>query len=295
MRSIARIPGSGDLSYSTSSRDARPTRRRAGLTLTELLVATTIMIMIAGAMGTLTMTVHSTNNHCRGQALAAQHGRVALQRIEQAIAKSFANERFPGFIVLPERAGSFDLPDTLVVWIPVPPPAESQRHAAIPMIADLKIFAPDPTGPHRLLEITAPQESGAAPALNQTSEWKTLVDRLKTSGTTQRVVLTDRLRSVPLSGSIDSEASPADLRGALRFRVLMKPDAAEWAEYRNNNRAWDALNWPLNSYRSTSGTRRVVCQTELQIVPGDMDAAPSTAVPLFGSVSISYELTKVAP
>jgi hypothetical protein len=146
-----------------------------------------------------------------------------------------------------------------------------------------------------LLEITAPQETGAAPALNQTSDWETLVERLKTSVTAQKIVLTDRLRSVPLSGSFDSVTGPADLRGALRFRVLMEPDAAEWAEYRNNNLAWDALNWPLHSYRSASGTRRVVCQTELQIVPGDDPTAASTAVPLFGSVSISYELTKAAP
>jgi len=57
----------------------RRRRARRGLTLAELLVSTTIMLLIATAMAMLAMTVHSTNDYCRGQLDCAQHARIVLQ------------------------------------------------------------------------------------------------------------------------------------------------------------------------------------------------------------------------
>src|SRR3954451_23490854 len=44
----------------------RMIRMRRGLTLAELLVATSIMLMIATAIGTLAATVQTTNSFCQG-------------------------------------------------------------------------------------------------------------------------------------------------------------------------------------------------------------------------------------
>ena len=43
----------------------------------------------------------------------------------------------------------------------------------------------------------------------------------------------------------------------------MAPSDGEWTQYRANLRTWQSLSWPLDSYRSTSGTRAVACQTEI--------------------------------
>jgi hypothetical protein len=50
------------------------------LTLAELLVASTIMLLIATAVATLAATVQSTNDYCKGHTVSAQHARVALSR-----------------------------------------------------------------------------------------------------------------------------------------------------------------------------------------------------------------------
>ena len=81
----------------------RKTKRR-GLTLAELLVAATIMLLIAAAMGTLASTVKSTNEYCQGYTLSAQHARVALSRIERTVMGAYGNEQFPGCLIVAEQA-----------------------------------------------------------------------------------------------------------------------------------------------------------------------------------------------
>jgi hypothetical protein len=267
----------------------RPAQRRRGLTLTELLVATTIMIMIAGAMGTLAMTVHSANDYCRAHILSAQHARVSLDRIEQALEDSLANEQFPACLVVAEQAGSQELPDTLVIWRPQ---GAAANPSGLPLIRELVVFAPDPGRPNCLMEIRAPEAADPVPPPSDTSAWRTLTNLLRTSQTTEKIILTDRLRTAPLDGSWNEALTPAELRGVVRFRRVMAPSQEEWDEYRAATRAWNQLSWPLDSYRSTSGTRAVSCQTELQIVAGQMASAASTAVPFFGSALRTYELPR---
>jgi hypothetical protein len=105
-------------------------------------------------------------------------------------------------------------------------------------------------------------------------------------------MLTDRLRTAPLSGAWSSNLTAAQLRGVVRFRRVMAPSDSEWSQYRAGTRTWQNIAWPLDSYRSTSGTRTVACQTELQLVAGNMASATSTALPFFGSASLSYELPR---
>jgi hypothetical protein len=262
-------------------------RVRRGLTLAELLVATTIMLLIATAMAMLAMTVHSANDHCRGQLDCAQHARVALERIERAMETAIANEQFPACLVVTEQAGSEELPQTLVVWSPL---ATTSPGTRLPYVSEIVVFAPDPAQPGTLLEIRSPSDGSTVPAATNMSA--TLTDQLKTSQTTDKIALTDRLRTAPVSGSWSSSLSASQLRGVVRFRRLMAPSVSEWAEYRAGTRTWANVSWPLDSYRATSGTRTVACQTELQLVAGSMASATNTAIPFFGSTSISYELPR---
>ena len=265
----------------------RASKIRCGLTLAELLVATSIMLMIAGAVATLAAAVQSTNDFCRGYTVAGQHARVALNRIERALRHAIANEQFPGCLVVAEQAGGQSLPYTLVVWNPTGVPAD---RLGLPRVSELVVYCPDPAHPNKLCEIRSPSDNSVVPAASNAAAWRTLTDQLKTSISTSKVVLTDRLRTAPITGEYSDSLTPSDLRGAIRFRCLVAPSEQEWAQYRSGNRDWQDLSWPLDSYRSKSGTRAVACQIELQIAPGSMATAAATAIPFYGSALITYEL-----
>ena len=268
-------------------RNGRALRR--GLTLAELLVATTIMLMIAGAVATLAATVQSTNDFCRGYTVAGQHARVALSRMERALARAVANEQFPGCLVVSEQAGAQTLPSTLVVWSPL---TSAANPTGMPLVKELVVFSPDPAHPNELLEIRAADDNAVAPAVTNMAAWQTLTNSLKASQTATKVMLTDRLRTAPITGEYSDSLSPADLRGTVRFRRLMAPSEQEWAQYRGGTKNWRDLAWPLDSYRTSSGTRAVACQVELQIAPGSMESAAATAIPFYGSAYITFELTR---
>jgi hypothetical protein len=264
--------------------------KRNGLTLAELLVAATIMLLIAGAVGTLASTVKSTNDYCQGYTSSAQHARVALSRIERAVIGAFANEQFPGCIVVAEQAGPQSLPHTLAIWYPTG--STVANPTGLPLISEIVVYGFDPAHPNAFIEVRSPTENTAVPATSDTGAWKTLTDRLKSSTTVSKIVLTDRLRTAPLTGTYSETLSPSDLRGCVRFRRLMAPSDSDWSQYRAGNKTWQNLPWPLDSYRLTSGTRLVACQTELQIAPGSMSSAAVTAIPFYGSASIQYELAR---
>lgn len=247
------------------------------------------MVMIAAAVATLASAVQSTNDFCRGYTVAGQHARVALSRIERSLRDAFANEQFPGCLVLSEQAGGQTLPYTLVVWEPT---GTVVNRTGLPLVQELLVFCPDPARPNQLLELRDAGDSSTAPATTDTSAWINLVNRLRTSQSVTKVILTDRLRTAPITGEYRDSLTPSDLRGNVRFRRLMEPSDQEWTQYRSGSRAWNNLSWPLDSYRSTSGTRAVACQIELQIAPGSMSSAAVTAIPFYGSALINYELLR---
>lgn len=280
--------------------DSRPLRRRPqamcrqqaarrGLTLAELLVATTILLMIATAVGMLASAVHGSHAFCQGYLTAGQHARVALSRIEQALRKTYANEQFPGFLVVSEIAGSQALPQTLVVWAPSDAPANP---TGLPLVKELVLFSPNPARPSELVEIRDPANAAVTPPPSNSTAWFTLTETLRHSQTTSRIVLTDRLRTAPLVGEWKDGLTAAELRGLVRFRRLIAPTEEALRQYRDGNRSWEDLDWPLDRYRATSGTRCVVCQTELQVTTQSMATAQATAVPFFGSFYFTYELTR---
>jgi hypothetical protein len=247
------------------------------------------MLMIAGAVASLAATVQSTNDYCRGYTVAGQHARVTLSRIERALAQAVANEQFPGCLVISEQVGPQTLPSTLVVWNPTGTPVEAD---GMPHVHELVVFGPNPEHPNELLELRLPTNNSPAPPVTDLAAWRTLAETIKTSQASTKVLLTDRLRTAPISGEYRDSLSPADLRGTVRFRRIMAPSDQEWSQYRAGNKTWQELAWPLDSYRTTSGTRAVACQVELQIAPGSMATAAATAIPFYGSALITFELPR---
>jgi hypothetical protein len=63
-----------------------------------LLLATTVLTLIAGALATLASAVQVGSKHNAGMGKALQHGRVAVERIQRALNEAPANNEFPGFL-----------------------------------------------------------------------------------------------------------------------------------------------------------------------------------------------------
>jgi Tfp pilus assembly protein PilW len=241
------------------------------------------MAMLVAGMGSLVTAVHATNAYCRGQAVAAQHARVALDRIDRAVRQATASGEFPGCIVVTDTIGGFDFPDTLVVWSPT---TTAATPAGLPRVNELAVYCPDPAAPSTLAEIRSPNNTNACPAVADEAAWATLVASIQTSETSVKVPLTDRLRTATIGGG-----GTGDLRGCVRFEVLMAPSVSQWSQYRGGTRAWQDIAWPLDCYSTKTGMRRVACQTELQILPGDSSDG-QTAAPFFGSSTLTYELSR---
>lgn len=280
-------------------------QRRRGLSLTELLVASTVLTLIAGSMGTLALTVQTASDHCQSQNTAAQHARVAGSRIQAAVAGATASEAFPGCAVFSESVGSYTFPDTLVVWRPATVAVDPQ---GLPRVSELVVYCPDPVAPNRLLEIRKANDASMVPALSNAAAWQTLLASLKTGSGATRTALSQLLRTASTSStnvssgtssggtssSGTSSGSGTNLRGCVRFNLLMAPNSSEWANYRAGTVAWGDLAWPLNLYGSQTGMRRVACQWEIQF-DGSSAAVNPTAlpsVPSFGSATVSYLLNR---
>ena len=264
-------------------------RQRRAVTLPELLLSIALMSMVALAMAALATAVRSTRGYAEGQGTAAQHARVALARIRGTVEGAYATADFPGMAVLSTTVGSYSFPDTLVVWKPTGSPAHA---AGPPLYSELVIYCPDPAAPYRLVEITAPTDTRTTPALTDTSAWLSNVNAIKTSSAATKTILTDMMR-IASTGSGTSSSSN-QLRGAVRFNVVVRPTQADWTSYKNGTLAWSALNWVQDIYSSQTGLRQSWCRTELQLVSTTTTTATaiSEAIPFFGSATLYYELTK---
>jgi prepilin-type N-terminal cleavage/methylation domain-containing protein len=263
--------------------------RRSGVTLVEMLIAASILSIMAVAIGTLALTVHTSNHYVQSLGTATQHGRVAIERIQRNAESATASENFPGFAVFGTVVGTATFPDTLVVWKPSGAPANPNGP---PLVRELIVYAPDPAGPNRLLEITAPADDRTTPALSDTAGWAAILDGLKSGNSSSKVVLTDRLRT-GLSGSTDPTTA---LRGAARFEVLVRPSMQEWADYKAGTLAWNDVPFALTVRGTTAGLRQCWCRIELHLLAplaeGGSTGVADEAIPFFGSAALYHELRK---
>src|SRR5690349_17194809 len=130
--------------------------RRKALTLIELLIATSIMAIMAGVLGGLALSVQMHSKHSQGHGEAVQHARVVLDRLQRTMNAATTSESFPGFFVVPISSAGYSLPENIVVWRPTGAVANP---TGLPRWSEVVIYGPDPSAPNRLLEITTTSDT----------------------------------------------------------------------------------------------------------------------------------------
>ncbi len=264
--------------------------RRAGLTLVELLISITIITMTVGALGVMGRAVQIASEHNQSYGTATQHARVVLDRLARTVQQAHGNAAYAGAWVVEDVVGSYNFPDTLVVWHPATAAANPD---GAPLASELKIFCPDPAAPGQLVEITVPGDSRAVPSPANAATFKTFIVGLKTAAGANKVQLTNLVRVASASASGNSTTQQ---RGAVRFVVELNPSAAEWVSFEAGTTAWNDLSWPQGIAGPNSGMRHVWVRSEIQLLPaGDWHATGEAAkepVPFFGSATFCYELQR---
>ena len=269
-------------------RTYRPRRKaRRGLTLAELLVASTVLVMIGGAASTLAYAVYAAHDACKSQSTAAQHARVALDRIERSLANGHASESFPGCLVVNFSADGYTFPDSVAIWRPGTGPVDP---GGLPRVNELVVFSCDTSLPNRLLEMTWPTNTNTVPSPANSGGWRSLIDSFHSGSGVIKTQLTDRLQFASVDTTPLLEGLLSTQRGMVRFQRLMAPSESQWSQYRGGQRSWNAIDWPLDVYATQTGMRTVNLQVELQ-VRGGTDAQPDP-FPFFGSAVLNYTLRK---
>lgn len=264
----------------------RSPKRRKALTLIELLIATSIMAVMAGVLGGLALSVQMQSRHSQGHGEAVQHARVILDRMQRAMNESTTSESFPGFFVVSTTVGTYSLPEDVVVWRPTGVVANP---TGLPRWCEVVIFGPDPVAPNRLLEITIPTDTRTVPALTNLTSWRNEVAAFKTSASSTKVELTTLMRTANLASS-----GAPNLHAAIRFDIQQRPDDIQWAEYKAGTRTWDSLDWVQSIYGTKTGLRQSWCRIEVQLQPGsdaDVDQTSSQiTLTFFGSAAVYQKM-----
>ena len=253
------------------------------MTLLELLIAMSIMMIVVGTLGALSKGVQEGFQYTEGRGLATQHARVVLDRIAKTVREATANEQFPGVIVLAEQEDLWRFPDTLVVWHPDGAPADAE---GLPRFNELLIYCPHPNGTHRLVEIAAPNNTGTAPPVDDAVAWAAAIDAIKRSSSSQKITLTGRMRTCPVD-----QAGDDSFRAALRFETRLRPSRADWDAYQGSTLNWEELPWVQGLCGSQTGLRQVWVRMELQLITGEK-AGRGQYLPFLGSAALYYEMHK---
>jgi prepilin-type N-terminal cleavage/methylation domain-containing protein len=259
------------------------TRTRAGVTLIELMIALSILAFMTTALAALAQATRIASAFNEGVSTAVQHARVAQERISLAVADGYANENFPGAVVFRASIGLYTYPDTLVVWHPANAPADP---GGLPRFNEIIVFTYNPSVPGQLLEITAPSDSRTVPAVANLTAWSGELTNLKTGTLSQKVMITDLLRTArPTSSSA--------ARGVISFAVDLHPSTTEWGSYKAGDTAFTDVPWVQTIYGTGSGLCQTQVRSELQLMPG-YNAVPDTTgvieLGFFGSATMNWTL-----
>jgi hypothetical protein len=261
---------------------------RPGVTLLELLIAMSLMVMIVGSLGVLARGVQMSYEHGEGYGTVTQHARVVVDRIERFVNEATANESFPGVLIASEVESGIAFPDTLVVWHPTGAAADPN---GLPRLNELVVFCPDPTSPSQLVEITSPSDATVMPPTSDQAGWQSIVQAMKASAQTQKTCLTNLLRTCLVNNTTSTRA-----RGAIRFAWRKNPSDAEWANYVAGTQSWASLSWVQGSYGAKMGLCQSWVRFEMQLAPASSVAATNeyvmTPAPFFGSAAVYYQLQK---
>jgi len=275
------------------SNDRRNLPFRRAMTLVELLSAMIVTALIVGALAAMGTAVYDGAEFSRVENTTTQHARVVLGRIERTVRGAHATEGAPGFSVLADQVSTWTFPDTLVVWhprvTPTTPDAKPVDPEGLPRFNELVVYCPNPNQPNELWELTA--DDGDTRTVN-VATLAADVTALKADSGSQKVVLTDRMRTASMSGT------PADLRGCVRFEAQYTPSLAEWTALENGTLPWEQLSWVQGVYGSQTGLRQAWVRIELQLDPARAEQVVNPQVyqpqTFFGSAALYYQMRKPA-
>jgi hypothetical protein len=253
------------------------------MTLIELMISVLILSVTVAALGAMARAVQISAEYNQGYGTATQHARVTLDRLDRAINQACANKTYCGAWVTADTIGSYDFPDTLIVWRPS---GTAANPAGAPLVSELVIFCPDPASSNRLIEITVPGDSRTLPLPTNAATFKPFIDSLKTATGAQKTQLTDLLQTATITGS-------SQPRAAVRFAVTLNPSDNEMLSYPSV--MWMNLPWAQSICGPATGLRQVWVRSELQLLPAgqwiETNAAAQQPVPYFGSSTFCYEMT----
>ncbi|QDU94758.1 prepilin-type N-terminal cleavage/methylation domain-containing protein [Lignipirellula cremea] len=252
---------------------------RRGLSLLELLLATAIMSLIALGVSAMAGTVRIAGEYAHSRSQAVQHGRVASNQIEQAVAHAKCCEAFPGCLAVDTYVSGVSYPDALVVWLPEGAAADPEA----PRMNEMLLFTWHPNNPQVLVRIRNRSDSRNAPHASNLAQWRQEVASLRSSNAAERIEMTTLLFAAPAGTGSD--------RGAVRFQVRLLPSADEWTSYQAGSLAWEDLSWAQDIYSSRTGLRQIWCHFEMQLLVEDVPGEDSH-VPFFGSAAIYTLLEK---
>ncbi len=262
---------------------------RRGLTLVELMIASSIMTIMCGAMAALAIALDQSSEYNYGRATALQNARVTLERINRMVATAYAAPNHPGVAVYVDTLNTYRYPDTLIVWQPNGTPVNA---LGPPLISECVFYSWDATNPSNLIEFTAPSDTRTIPldSTLQTTTWRSTLNSLQSASSTKKTKLTTLLRQCTLSGSGSLPSGMASSRGAVRFEVVVAPSAAAYSAYLAGTSTWASLPWPQGIYGSQFGLRSIWVRTELQLMSpqraGQQDPTGTLCTAFFGSAML---------
>lgn len=222
----------------------------AGVTLVEMLAAIALSSFIVLGIVAFTRLAEDSFAAERKSMEAIHIARSCFQQIENAVDQAWANERFPGAIVVPLSISGTYLPETLVVWCPST--GQPRDPNGLPYLDELIVFAVNDSRPNELRKYRS-LNSTPAPNPSDLGAWQTVVNALKNQSPAESQVLTDRLRTFVINSRVC---------GAVRFRIDLAPSNSEW---NNTSISWNSLSWPQGLFSPSRGTRRVSLHTEIQL------------------------------
>ena len=94
-----------------------------------------------------------------------------------------------------------------------------------------------------------------------------------------------------LRTSVVDDVGQSELRGAVRFEVLLRPSDSQWND---DTISWEKLPWVQGIYGSQTGLRQAWVRIELQLMTGEPPAAGAVdrraVIPCFGSAALYYTM-----
>lgn len=263
---------------------------RRGVTLAELMVASTIMAMVSVGFGAITMTVQTANEHSQTQREVARHARICIDYLHQLILDATANEHFPGFAAFSSVGDVANYTNVLVVWQPGEEPVHPQ---GLPLFSELVFVMADPADATRLIHVSGLNDSRTVPDLSKQELWRQEIARIVSRRALQDttvVELTSLLEPVTVASHGVSGKSQV---GRVRFDVTYRPTVQDWLSYKDAQLEWESIPWAQGIHGTKVGLRQSWCRIEFSLTThSPSNAEHGSGIPFFSSSAIYYELQR---